>query len=384
MANSNDKSKIHQIEITSLTDDIITFVLYNSNYGMANAIRRIILSEVPTLAIDIVNVYENTSAFHDEFIAHRLGLIPIDSRNIKQYEFRELCKCRETCSKCTIQYILEVQCKNRDKLEVTHYDIEFTGNEPNIPMPIPQGNKKKMNKNNIINNDVNDNYNMNNLDNDDNIKLENAIPIVSIAKNQMLKMKLIATKGIGKMHAKWIPGNVSYRIDHKVIIKHNLIDKLPREHKLLIINNLTNDCYTIQKENKNNGYNDNNRYDNVNGYDDDENAYDDIDITKKDIQLKLNENMSVVMAQNCIDLLNELGYKDIIKVVFDETKFHFKVETIGSMPPEQIVEMAMEILEDKLRSLEPKIKASFYSIEEVATQLKEQGVSLYGIDLDLD
>ncbi|VWU52566.1 DNA-directed RNA polymerase II subunit RPB3, putative [Hepatocystis sp. ex Piliocolobus tephrosceles] len=383
MANPSDKSKNHQIEITSLTDDAISFVLYNSNYGMANAIRRIIISEVPTLAIDIVNIYENTSAFHDEFIAHRLGLIPIDSRNIKEYEFRELCKCRETCSKCTIHYILEVQCKNREKLEVTHYDIEFIGNEPNTPMPIPQRNKKKMNKNNLINNDLNDNYNRKVLDNSDDIKLENAIPIVSIAKNQMLKMKLIATKGIGKMHAKWIPANVSYRIDHKIIIKHNLIDKLPREHKLLIINSLTNDCYTIQKENKNNDnkYNDN-RYGN-NEYDDG-GVYDDNDISKKDIELKLNEHMSVVMAQNCIDLLNELGYKDVIKIVYDENKFHFKVESVGSMPPEQIVEMAMEILEDKLRSLEPKIKASFYSIEEVATQLKEQGVSLYGIDLDLD
>ncbi|SCQ16217.1 DNA-directed RNA polymerase II subunit RPB3, putative [Plasmodium ovale] len=319
----------HEIEITQLSKEEMTFVLYNSNSGMANALRRIILSEIPTLAIDIVNVYENTSPFHDEFLAHRLGLIPIDSKNIQNYEFREKCKCKETCSKCTVQYVLEVKCNNANKIDVTHYDIEAVEHEPNIPMPIPYGGR--------------------------NAKIENSIPIVTLSKNQTLHMKLIATKGIGKMHAKWIPANVSYRIDHKVVIKHSHIEKLSKEHKELIVNTLNKDCYLLI--NKNN---------------------------ERDIQLKLNENMSVVMAENCIELLNDLGYKDIIKIVYDDTKFHFKVESVGSMPPEQIVEMAIEILENKLRSLEPQIKASFYSIDEVAKQLKEQGVSLYGIQLDLE
>jgi len=45
--------------------------------GIANALRRILISEVPTIAIDIVNVYQNTSILCDEVMSHRLGLIPI-------------------------------------------------------------------------------------------------------------------------------------------------------------------------------------------------------------------------------------------------------------------------------------------------------------------
>ncbi|SBS91979.1 DNA-directed RNA polymerase II subunit RPB3, putative (RPB3), partial [Plasmodium ovale curtisi] len=92
MMMSGDNSKKHEIEIKSISKNEMKFILYNSNTALANALRRIMLSEVPTLAVDIVNVYENTSPFHDEFIAHRIGLIPIDSRNIKSYEFRERCK----------------------------------------------------------------------------------------------------------------------------------------------------------------------------------------------------------------------------------------------------------------------------------------------------
>lgn len=35
------------------------------------------MSEVPTLAIENVTIYQNTSIIPDEVLAHRLGLIPI-------------------------------------------------------------------------------------------------------------------------------------------------------------------------------------------------------------------------------------------------------------------------------------------------------------------
>ena len=57
----------------------------DSDVSFANALRRIILVETPTLAIEVVKVIENTSVFHDEFLAHRLGLIPIHSATVNSY-----------------------------------------------------------------------------------------------------------------------------------------------------------------------------------------------------------------------------------------------------------------------------------------------------------
>ncbi len=44
---------------------------------LANVLRRYVLVRIPVLAIDEVIIYSNTSAVFDEYIAHRLGQLPI-------------------------------------------------------------------------------------------------------------------------------------------------------------------------------------------------------------------------------------------------------------------------------------------------------------------
>jgi DNA-directed RNA polymerase subunit D len=44
---------------------------------LVNALRRTMMAEVPTIAIDEVLFTENTSSVYNEYIAHRLGLLPL-------------------------------------------------------------------------------------------------------------------------------------------------------------------------------------------------------------------------------------------------------------------------------------------------------------------
>jgi DNA-directed RNA polymerase II subunit RPB3 len=59
--------------------DYLEFNLINTNVALANAIRRIVLSEIEIYAIDEKDIHftENTCPLHNEYIAHRLSLVPI-------------------------------------------------------------------------------------------------------------------------------------------------------------------------------------------------------------------------------------------------------------------------------------------------------------------
>ncbi|CRG84261.1 DNA-directed RNA Polymerase III subunit C5 [Talaromyces islandicus] len=54
-----------------------SFSLIGLDAAIANAFRRILIAEVPTLAIEYVYVHNNTSVIQDEVLASRLGLIPL-------------------------------------------------------------------------------------------------------------------------------------------------------------------------------------------------------------------------------------------------------------------------------------------------------------------
>ena len=68
-----------KIEVLHSKGNEMAFVLKDATVAFANAIRRIGMSQVPVFAIDNVTFYENSSAVFDEYIANRLGLLPLSS-----------------------------------------------------------------------------------------------------------------------------------------------------------------------------------------------------------------------------------------------------------------------------------------------------------------
>jgi DNA-directed RNA polymerases I and III subunit RPAC1 len=68
----NLKTEIHKLDGLDMEFDLV-----GVDASIANAFRRILLAEVPTMAIETVYIFQNTSVIQDEVLAHRLGLIPI-------------------------------------------------------------------------------------------------------------------------------------------------------------------------------------------------------------------------------------------------------------------------------------------------------------------
>lgn len=66
-----------QLENVSEKGNKLSFTLKGAKLTLANAIRRYSMNHVPVLAIDKVTMYENSSPVFDEYIAHRIGMLPI-------------------------------------------------------------------------------------------------------------------------------------------------------------------------------------------------------------------------------------------------------------------------------------------------------------------
>lgn len=116
----------------------LVFELIGCDTSFANALRRILLSEIPTVALEHIYMWNNTSLIHDEVLAHRLGLVPI---NVDARLFDETEEGEDATDRNTVVFQLKVSCplkppakKKGDKsmdLEVT-IEEEILNNNPDL------------------------------------------------------------------------------------------------------------------------------------------------------------------------------------------------------------------------------------------------------------
>eukprot|EP00878_Enallax_costatus_P012481 GHUV01013034.1.p1 GENE.GHUV01013034.1~~GHUV01013034.1.p1 ORF type:complete len:258 (+),score=49.37 GHUV01013034.1:227-1000(+) len=191
-----------KINVRKLEDDYAEFELFDTDVSVANALRRIMIAEVPTIAIDLVEFDNNTSVLNDEFLAHRLGLIPLTS----QYAPMLGLPFEAVSESADIEFLLHVKCTEGRSLEVT--DLDLMPKDPTIPVvPVSQELRRTS---------------------------ESVKPVViaKLGRNQEIKLKAIARKGIGKDHAKWIPvATAVFQYAADIQINQALMDELTEEQK---------------------------------------------------------------------------------------------------------------------------------------------------------
>ena len=156
-----------KIEVLEKDETNLRLIIRDVDVSLMNALRRIALAEVPSMAIDEVVMIENSAILQDEIIAHRLGLTPLKT-DLDSYNLPEDCSCQSEfgCNLCRVTLTLDAEAKDGTR---TVYSGELISENPSI------------------------------------VPVSDKVPLVKLAKGQKLKLEAYARLGKGKNHAKWQP-----------------------------------------------------------------------------------------------------------------------------------------------------------------------------------
>jgi len=194
----------------------LSFLLKDSDEIFANTVRRLIMEEVPVLAVEDVEIKDNNSALYDEMLALRIGLVPIKT-DLKSYVLKEKCKCEGAgCAQCELKIHLKANKKGYVYAEAAE------SSDPKCSFAYPK------------------------------------MPIVKLLAKQKVDLNLTAVLGKGKDHAKWISGLIFYKKEPvikigKVADPIKVAESCPKNvfvakgNRLEIVKENVHDCHLCQQ-----------------------------------------------------------------------------------------------------------------------------------------
>jgi len=313
--NFNTFKENFRVDIVSLNEKEMEFDMVGIDASIANAFRRILIAEVPSMAIDKVFIFNNSSIIQDEVLAHRLGLIPIfadprlfnfpptpvEGKNLTEEEQLhtepDVHLVFELKVKCTMNPEAPKDCVNPEIMylnnKVTTKDIKW----------IPIGDQEEQ-------------FGV------DGIRpVFDDILIAKLRPGHEIDLRMHCVKGVGCDHAKFSPvATASYRLLPSITLLDTITDELADR----LIKCFSKD---VIKTKTKNGV---------------KKAY--VADARKDTGMR--------------EIYRDEVLRDKVKLEKIRDHFIFSVESTGALPPEQLVEEAIKILHakcqiyvDKLNSL---------------------------------
>lgn len=188
-----------KLTVRKYDDMMMEFEVEGISCSIANALRRVMIAEVPTMAIEHVFIVNNTSIIQDEVLAHRLGMIPlrVDPR---QFEFTK--KGDPKTDRNTVVLKMDVGCQGDGKVFSDSLVWLSTGSE----MP--------------------EETSLTGFEGDQSSWIVEPVRVVhddilvaKLRSKQCIKLECHCVKGVGEEHAKWSPvATAWYKLYPEVVL----------------------------------------------------------------------------------------------------------------------------------------------------------------------
>ena len=251
------------IDIKTRDEQNIVLIVEGVDVPFINALRRICMVEIPTMAVENVEIYKNDSRIFDEVLSHRLGLIPLKT-DLGSITLREECDCEDHCTSCSVSLLL------KETGPKVVYSGDLTSQDSKI------------------------------------VPVHDRIPLLKLRDGEEVELEAIAQLGIGLEHAKWQSTTTSAYMYYPIIT----IDS----EKCEVCAKCVDEC------------------------------------PRGVLQFDEKENKIIVLDPEQCTMCKTCS-KDCepsaITVEGREDKFIFKIETDGSLSPEEVIKTACDILAQK-------------------------------------
>ncbi|EED88775.1 dna-directed RNA polymerase I 40kDa polypeptide, rpo1-1-like protein, partial [Thalassiosira pseudonana CCMP1335] len=294
----------------------LVFEVVGVDVSFANALRRIMIAEIPTMALEHVYMWNNSSLIHDEVLSHRLGLVPlnVDPRLFDEYgvDVDEVGEVAATDRNTIVFRLNEAtslhSSSNQQKTVIDSPHRPFTKHIYTRDLLwAPQGSQLT-------------NFPLHSTGVGSGVgggirPISEDILLAKLRPGQVIELEAHARKGVGKDHAKFSPvATASYRLMPHIEIVKPIYDELAEE----LVNWFEPGVFKLVPA-------------------------DDEDGGHK-VKAELSNPYACTMSRN---YMRNPTLKESIKMSRVPNHFIFSVESVGMMEPAVIVSEALKVLKEK-------------------------------------